>query len=108
MIFLQALLSLDSSISPLENLHVSLANIARCVQDVEYVLDALAEELGTINLNHLGDTGECATFEKDGMEMESRLKLVLNGLKGMDLHVISLLGAYLGVQIFALLKRHLC
>ena len=101
-------MSLGSSISPLENLQVSLANIARCVQDVEYTLDALAEELGTINLDHLGATGECATFEKDGMEMESRLKFALNGLKGMILRVISLLEAYLGAQIFAPLKRHLC
>jgi hypothetical protein len=93
--FLQALLSLDSSISPLEKLQVSLANISRCVQDVEYLLDALAEELDTINLDHLGNAAKYATFEKDGVEMESQLKVVLNSLKGMILHIISLLKAYL-------------
>lgn len=88
-------MSLDSSISPLEKLQVSLANIARCAQDVEYLLDALAEELETINLDHLGNDAKYATFEQEGVEMESQLKVVLNDLKGMILHVISLLEAYL-------------
>jgi len=95
LILFQALLSLNSSISPLEKLQVSLANIARCVQDVEYLLDALAEELDTINLDHLENAATYEIFEKDGLEMESQLKVVLNDLKGIILHVISLLKAYM-------------
>ena len=72
-------MSLDASISPLEKLQVSLANIASCVQDVEYLLDALAEELDTINL---GNAAKYETFEKDAVEMESQLKVVLDDLKG--------------------------
>jgi len=82
-------LSLDSSITPLEKLYVSLANLVRCVQDVEYLLDALTEELGTIDLDHLGNDAKDVTFEKHNAEMESRLKQVLNDLKGVVLRFIS-------------------
>lgn len=88
-------MSLDSFIGPLEKLQVSLANIACCVQDVEYLLDALAEELDTINLDHLENAAKYEIFEKDGLEIESQLKDVLNDLKGTILHVISLLKAYM-------------
>jgi len=92
-------LSLDSSIIPLESIHVSLANLARCVQDVEYLLDALAEELGTIDLDHLGNDAKDVTFEKHNAEMESQLKQVLNDLKRHGFALISFLKAHLGIDI---------
>jgi hypothetical protein len=77
----EALSSLDSSITPLEKLQISIADLARCVQNVEYLLDALAEELGTIDLEHLENDAKDVTVEKHNADMESQLKQVLNDLK---------------------------
>ena len=89
-------MALDASITPLEKLHVSLANLARCVQDIEYLLDALVEELNAIDLEHLEDDAKNVTSEKENAEIKSQLKFVLNDLKGKVFRVISSLKIDLG------------
>ncbi|KDR73590.1 hypothetical protein GALMADRAFT_142063 [Galerina marginata CBS 339.88] len=74
----EALASLDSASLPLEQMHSSLSRLARCVQDAEAVLEALAEELGEI---HLHDRNTSSGYQEE--ELERQLKYTLGDLKDL-------------------------
>jgi hypothetical protein len=90
----QALLGLNSALAPLEKVYSSLSRLARCVQEADAILEAYAEELGDIYLTgpqskekedqkQRNPIAEEAQDKANDLEMEQRLKDVLNDCKGI-------------------------
>jgi hypothetical protein len=90
----QALLGLNSALAPLEKVYSSLSRLARCVQEADAILEAYAEELGDIYLTgpqskekedqkQRNPIAEEAQDKANDVEMEQRLRDVLNDCKGI-------------------------